>query len=1148
MSGKLTIILRRVDDNLNESVLSPFMIFDSLPERHALAERLFSEGWDHRFILKDHPVVCLHEQCGMQERGPPKIYHSWNQFLASESPKIDNTVHGQIRVFFGTRATLERFLERERCPEALTDDTAKCSVNDVGNLDDQKNHVDNDIQDEPAYLLRIQMPPSATGLGYLKQRILLFHKGTLPDSLGIKLAAFEHLTQNAVNGKWRKTPEDEADFVENHQVKVGILTYDEWRSRQLNGKAPESGKRHIKANIHLEAVDAVTGEDAQPDSIPAQASEPGPVQAKTDVDERSPPVPFLEMFKNLNTKGDSPRAKVLRDTLKDLGLPATLDQPQPLAGTTQKLDKSSLPNVWSMSPEEHRWSHYATNRDTKQENPDPLVHIPPRYSGKDLNHEDRDYPLSSILSRTGSKQKVSPYLPLPLKAYCEPHRKDQVDASNGPFHTLTPGPYLSCPKLSVPYFRYHVRDHQQKPIGPDPWVFTPYAEENILRTILSRHLGEELSKTSTLMVVNRERTANISYGDFIKNPHGKDANLYMMAERDIQIQVTSPGQKVVSPHIAPAVPLASADPAQEAVPATENQPASSDEHKMPHHDVLPVRVGNASTLESKAAQGVSTESSHAEKGSTGTYGLRLEETLESRSATPDAETTSSNTASEIVPEDGKVSTSAADKQSSSRPVTRRLDSSSITTMKDLIGGPLERVTSRDYLDNLIGNTGNTTASIRLLRIMQAENVSPASSLGLKLLDLAKALQMDGELAPPKPVSVIGSTTDKKVENIENRLNEFADMLNHIAETVGVNLEHSSTAPSSPTITSSPDEEAETQSPTAALTMRLPSLSALSQLEAINQKVNDTIDAVTSPRAPNVPLSDLNRPELPGTRDLSELVKKAQQLDKDEDEFSQAALAGPPDIAQAQVSQPKEEEESADVDRHRSLPDDTQAPQDSHDRKEEIRDAELHEQREQGRPFTDPRLHSALHSPFHVDQSLNPFAVPPQFGYSYRSLNSALPQTRDPSQNQHTQGMNVPFPPMPMDGHSACVPPMSGWNGPPFGSSCWIGGATGGGFSRYSQNNPYNEVQYDNSAFTHTHHPSWTQPQPQPQSQPMNSGFRRFAGDQARPAGGIFGDWPVRNMFDTSFFPQSQAQGQGQGQDDLMWGGFRGVSRWPIDRQ
>lgn len=122
--------------------------------------------------------------------------------------------------------------------------------------------------------------------------------------------------------------------------------------------------------------------------------------------------------------------------------------------------------------------------------------------------------------------------------------------------------------------------------------------------------------------------------------------------------------------------------------------------------------------------------------------------------------------------------------------------------------------SGEYLSTLIAASENTTASTRLLRILRDENVALDTSVGLKLLDLAKALRTDGELAatPPqtaKEVSVPepetaavavavptpvptsqcekADPTERMLLHVLERLNDHSEMLNAIAEVSGVNL-------------------------------------------------------------------------------------------------------------------------------------------------------------------------------------------------------------------------------------------------------------------------------------------------------------------------------------------------------------------------
>lgn len=137
-----------------------------------------------------------------------------------------------------------------------------------------------------------------------------------------------------------------------------------------------------------------------------------------------------------------------------------------------------------------------------------------------------------------------------------------------------------------------------------------------------------------------------------------------------------------------------------------------------------------------------------------------------------------------------------------------------------------------YLDDLLSASTNTPASKQVLKIIEFEDVSLDTSLGLRLLDLAKALRSDGEYGEtPKKAEeeengrdlsvlmmtkvldkindftkVVNGTSDKgrtpeKVEPEEkardigilmmttvlDKLNDHSGMLNAIAEQVGVNL-------------------------------------------------------------------------------------------------------------------------------------------------------------------------------------------------------------------------------------------------------------------------------------------------------------------------------------------------------------------------
>ena len=148
---------------------------------------------------------------------------------------------------------------------------------------------------------------------------------------------------------------------------------------------------------------------------------------------------------------------------------------------------------------------------------------------------------------------------------------------------------------------------------------------------------------------------------------------------------------------------------------------------------------------------------------------------------------------------------------------------------------LKRVSTFGYFATLQENAQSTLASKRLLEIMKQESVAPASSLGLSLLDLVKDLQVGGAYYVPDGVKNVDRTeveqTDEEEQSrkpeegekageeesveeqqtrepatvlskeekdqvsqlkvalapIENRLDDFAAMLNAIAEAVGIKL-------------------------------------------------------------------------------------------------------------------------------------------------------------------------------------------------------------------------------------------------------------------------------------------------------------------------------------------------------------------------
>ncbi|OCF33448.1 hypothetical protein I316_04868 [Kwoniella heveanensis BCC8398] len=107
--------------------------------------------------------------------------------------------------------------------------------------------------------------------------------------------------------------------------------------------------------------------------------------------------------------------------------------------------------------------------------------------------------------------------------------------------------------------------------------------------------------------------------------------------------------------------------------------------------------------------------------------------------------------------------------------------------------PLQRISTREYFDELIAAHTDNEISIKLLRIMQEEQVSPASSLGLKLLDLSKELRvvpLPEQLRAAKEddsrsvVSLIAE--DRKLA--ENKMNELATILKQITVKIGLDVQ------------------------------------------------------------------------------------------------------------------------------------------------------------------------------------------------------------------------------------------------------------------------------------------------------------------------------------------------------------------------
>lgn len=107
---------------------------------------------------------------------------------------------------------------------------------------------------------------------------------------------------------------------------------------------------------------------------------------------------------------------------------------------------------------------------------------------------------------------------------------------------------------------------------------------------------------------------------------------------------------------------------------------------------------------------------------------------------------------------------------------------------------LSRVSTETYIVDLANKPYHSPASKHLLRIIQEEEVAPASSLGLALLSLMEQLQVGGKYNPIVVDDLDGKSTTGITEGVKaalgpvhDRLNDFAAMLNTIAEAVGVDL-------------------------------------------------------------------------------------------------------------------------------------------------------------------------------------------------------------------------------------------------------------------------------------------------------------------------------------------------------------------------
>ena len=182
-----------------------------------------------------------------------------------------------------------------------------------------------------------------------------------------------------------------------------------------------------------------------------------------------------------------------------------------------------------------------------------------------------------------------------------------------------------------------------------------------------------------------------------------------------------------------------------------------------------------------------------------------------------------------------------------------LDNSTASLESSIPLAELTRLETPTYINELLEQPSHTTASVRLLHIMRDEKVKLDSTLGLKLLDLVQAMKGGGELSPidvdvpvPQPTKLvvdIGYFAKLQVaayNKTSDRLNEFAGMLNAIAEAVGVNLredgdkEDDSKGPASAPV-KTPEAEEVASPPAAAETANAVPGSASEELKGGNSE-------------------------------------------------------------------------------------------------------------------------------------------------------------------------------------------------------------------------------------------------------------------------------------------------------------------------
>ncbi|WWC88581.1 uncharacterized protein L201_003493 [Kwoniella dendrophila CBS 6074] len=608
---------------------------------------------------------------------------------------------------------------------------------------------------------------------------------SMPDSTAIKLSAFRILCKDK-NSKWKPTPEDEADFVEHHQVKVGDQLYDEWKAKQMlemDAERPEFTNGNTVVEVQIQPLEA----NMNKAEIPVKMSR---------VD-RYAYMPDFDSFK-------SGRVRRVPPGSSSDGEKCSTIRPERLLRTRTR--NFTGPNS--------AFSRLALKTPREMKEHDPLSSYPSQQNMPPIVHN----PVAAMMEASGPT--FPPSMPGLSPHHASPYLMPMVGPSQHipahiPHHGAVNPPWYAPNMYDLDrYFKFYIIDSNNKPIGDDYWIFDFIPTIDVLRDQLGRYIGRDVAQKSKIVVLNDRIYVELPYERFSTRTWDGFGgwNCVRRGEitEDVHVQVCTSDNLTTT--------------------STLNQPSKG-----------------------------------KRKENTGTFGIKLGESLESRPDTPTPAASTENRTSNPNIEDNLLNLTQEHSSSLASENETTPTTASSQDAEKPYGEQLERITSRGYIEELIASPGNTTASNRLLRIMQAENVSPASSFGLKLLDLAKALKTDGELAPSKPAEDV--QLSQQVTKIGDQLNSFADMVNHIAEKVGVDLAHSSDGED--------DEHDAESTPMTPAPPKSPSGITFSQLAMTGHKVNESIDAIKSPYAATRTLS----PTITQARPLSlaELLEQAGRL-------------------------------------------------------------------------------------------------------------------------------------------------------------------------------------------------------------------------------------------------------------------------------